>query len=361
MGYFKDINLIHFRNFDSLKLDFSKNCNILFGKNGSGKTNILEAISLFSKGRGFKKDKILNIIKSNHKSFNIQSDFQNSNIIYKLNSQSYEINHRILKTLTINGDKDPNTLDEFYKLAPLLVFVPETERLFLASPLNRRNFIDRLIFTQNYTYNKLVNEYNKNILERSKLLNSEKFDKEWLDVMEKNIASFGLQIYQLRKKQINIIIKHLNYFLNEFKVLYQTNVITSDKFYNNNLNEEYYLHKLKNNREIDALIGGSKIGPHKTDYIFTLENDFLVSQLSTGQQKTFILLIFLAQCKHLKDLNNKEPILLLDEVCSHLDDVNRGILLTLVESFDLQIFMTGTTRNLFSFLSTNSNFCNITT
>ena len=70
--------------------------------------------------------------------------------------------------------------------------------------------------------------------------------------------------------------------------------------------------------------------------------------------------MFLSQCKFLVSEFNIRPILLLDEICSHLDDLNRKILLTLVESFDLQVFMTGTTQNLFSFLSTNTNFCNIT-
>ena len=63
MGYFKNINLINFRNFDNFSSEFSENCNVLFGKNGSGKTNLLEAISLLSKGRGLRKDKILNIVK----------------------------------------------------------------------------------------------------------------------------------------------------------------------------------------------------------------------------------------------------------------------------------------------------------
>ncbi|MDC6448457.1 AAA family ATPase, partial [Alphaproteobacteria bacterium] len=60
MGYFKNISLINFRNFNSLNLDFTKNCNVFYGKNGSGKTNILEALSLLTKGRGFKKDKLSN-------------------------------------------------------------------------------------------------------------------------------------------------------------------------------------------------------------------------------------------------------------------------------------------------------------
>ena len=116
---------------------------------------------------------------------------------------------------------------------------------------------------------------------------------------------------------------------------------------------------LKINRKIDTLIGGSKIGPHKSDYVFYVNNDFFVSQLSTGQQKTLILLIFLSQSKYLIKTIDKKPILLLDEICSHLDEINRNILLTLVESFNLQVFMTGTSKNLFSFLSTNTNFCNI--
>ena len=100
--------------------------------------------------------------------------------------------------------------------------------------------------------------------------------------------------------------------------------------------------KLKINRKIDKIIGGSKIGPHKSDYLFYINNNYLASQLSTGQQKTLILLTFLSQCKYLIDIFNQKPILLLDEICSHLDEVNREILLNLVESFDLQIFMTGT-------------------
>ena len=93
--------------------------------------------------------------------------------------------------------------------------------------------------------------------------------------------------------------------------------------------------------------------------MFCVNNNSFVSQLSTGQQKTIILLMYLSQCKYLSEVRFKQPILLLDEVCSHLDDLNRKVLLTLIETFKLQIFMTGTSENLFSFLSTNANFYNI--
>ena len=133
-----------------------------------------------------------------------------------------------------------------------------------------------------------------------------------------------------------------------------------DKFYISNLKNEDYEVALKNNRKIDAIVGGCAIGPHKSDYVFFVNENSLVSQLSTGQQKTIILLMYLSQCKYLSEVKFKKPILLLDEICSHLDDLNRNVLLTLIEKFELQVFMTGTSENLFSFLSTNAHFCNIT-
>ncbi|MDC0060698.1 hypothetical protein OAJ19_03155, partial [Pelagibacteraceae bacterium] len=152
---------------------------------------------------------------------------------------------------------------------------------------------------------------------------------------------------------------NLNIYLKDFDLPFKIQAKLIDKFYTRNFKNEHYEDILKNNRKIDALVGGCTIGPHKSDFMFCVNDNSFVSQLSTGQQKTIILLMYLSQCKYLSEVKFKQPILLLDEVCSHLDDVNRKVLLTLIETFKLQIFMTGTSENLFSFLSTNSHFCNI--
>ena len=172
--------------------------------------------------------------------------------------------------------------------------------------------------------------------------------------------SDALQIYSLRESQLNVLINNLNIYLRSFDLPFKIDTTLIDKFYTSNLKNEDYEEALKNNRKIDALVGGCAIGPHKSDYMFCVNDNSFVSQLSTGQQKTIILLMYLSQCKYLSEVKFKNPILLLDEVCSHLDDINRNVLLTLIETFKLQIFMTGTSENLFSFLSTNANFCNIT-
>ena len=94
-----------------------------------------------------------------------------------------------------------------------------------------------------------------------------------------------------------------------------------------------YLLKLKNTRDYDAIIGGSKIGPHKSDITaFHFGENLNLFLCSTGQQKTVILLIIIAQSKYLINNLNRQPIILLDEVCSHLDQNNREVLLELIDT-----------------------------
>ncbi len=331
----------------------------MFGKNGSGKTNILEAISLFSKGRGLRKDKLSNIVKKNCEKFIIKSNFYNKEIDYSLVADTLKKNNRIKKILSVNNDKSKESIDKIYELTPFLYFLPETERLFLSSPASRRNFLDQLIFTYMNKYNRIINEYSKYLIERSKILCKNNYDESWLETLERNISNNALKIYSLREKQTNLLVDNLNDNLNNFDLPIKIKIKLNDKFYKNSISQEFYEKELKNNRKFDSIIGGCNIGPHKSDYIFFVNNDFPVSQLSTGQQKTIILLIYLAQCKYLIHSMNKEPIILLDEVCSHLDEINRKILMDLVETFNLQFFLTGTSKDLFSFLSTNTNFCNI--
>ena len=132
-----------------------------------------------------------------------------------------------------------------------------------------------------------------------------------------------------------------------------------DKFYTSNLKIEIYEETLKNNRKIDISSSGCAIGPHKSDYMFYVNDNSFVSQLSTGQQKTIILLIDISMCPFSEvKFKTAHIIVMLDEVCSHLLFKQKSVI-DLIETFKLQIFMTGTSGNLFS-LSTNANFCNIT-
>ena len=359
MVYFTKIHLSNFRNFLSYELNLNKNCNIFYGKNGSGKTNILESLSLFGRGRGFRNDKIKNLINISSEKFSITSDLNINNNTYNLILSSEIINNKHKKKILINDDDTVETKKYLETHLSFIYFLPEMERMFVSSPSNRRNFIDKLIFSTEKKYNQIINSYKKNILERYKILNSSMVDDEWLNKIEYNIANISLQIYKFRNNQINILTNYLNKIEKIIGKSFNITINLDDSFFSNNLNIDLYMSNLKETRKYDKTYGGSKIGPHKSDFIFYTKDNFLVSQLSTGQQKTIVLLLIFAQIQYLINEENQKPIVLFDEICSHLDELNRSILQRITLENDIQFFMTGTSKTLFSFLSTNTNFYNI--
>tara|TARA_Y100001970_G_scaffold273364_1_gene371438 strand:+ start:113 stop:1150 length:1038 start_codon:yes stop_codon:yes gene_type:complete len=340
---------------------------VLYGNNGTGKTNILESISLFDRGKGFRKDNLNNLInfKSNIKNFKVESIFQkkNNEVHLKIFNQINKKNS--IKKILVNESSSKESINYLDDLFSLIYFLPEMERLFIKSPSIRRNFIDNLISSIDKNYNSILINYKKSIFERNKILKNTSYDPDWITNIEKNIVNSGIQIYEKRLNQISLINSNLMKLENLEKSFYKINFSLYDEFLlnkdiNPNLLYDEYLNKLKHNRNIDTIIGGSKIGPHKSDIVgYKIEDNFNINQLSTGQQKTVVLLIIIAQSKFIINDLNKNPIIIFDEVCSHLDTNNRTLLLDLIELLKVQIFMSGTEKKFFSFLSTNTNYCNI--
>ena len=360
MAKINNIEFNNFRNFKFFKSSFDNKLNILFGDNGCGKTNILEGISLIAKGRGIRNSNITNLIKKKENNFFIINnlDIKKSNFDIKIYTE--QKNDKFKKIVKINNDQSKDSLDFLNKSISYLIFLPEMERLFQASPTYRRNFIDRLIFTCRKDYNRLINKYKKSLLERGKILQSNNFDNEWLNQIEKEICLLGIEIYKLRNSQLKIINTELNTLQIEYDFQFNVKLEIKDNFFNEEIDYEKYLLNLQNSRLFDKRFGGTKIGPHRSDITSVINSDFEASILSTGQQKTLVLMILLAQCNNLVNDKNINPIFLFDEIASHLDKYNRKLLLEMINRFETQFFLTGTDKNLFSFVSTNAKFYNIT-
>ncbi len=339
---------------------FQDKCNILFGNNGAGKTNILEGISLLSKGRGIRNSSYSNLVKNDQVNFNIKSSININNVEYDIDIFTETRENKLRKNIKINNDSSKEALHLLNSSLSFLIFIPEMERLFLSSPNSRRNFIDRLIYSKNNSYNTLINKYQKYLTERSKILQHDTYDNDWINEIENEISTLGIKIYEQRKEQLNILNKYIDALNidNEYPFSIRLNI--KDNFYDLNCDIFKYSSNLKESRELDKIFGGAKFGPHKSDIIASINNEFNASQLSTGQQKTVVLMILLAQCNYLINDQQKKPIILFDEICSHLDENNRKILLDMINQLDLQFFLTGTEKNLFSFISTNIKFYNIT-
>ncbi len=360
MAKVTNIEFYNFRNFRKFKSSFDNKLNILFGDNGCGKTNILEGISLIAKGRGIRNSNIANLIKNKENNFLIKNNLEINNNNYNIEIFTKKKNDKLKKIIKINDDQSKNSQDFLNKFISYLVFLPEMERLFQASPSYRRNFIDRLIFSSKNDYNKLINKYKKSLIERNKILQSFNVDDDWLNHIEKEICTLGLEIYELRSSQISLLNNELNNMKNDHKFQFNINLHIKDDFLKNKIDFEVYLSNLQASRIHDKKYGGTRIGPHRSEIISIINNEFEASLLSTGQQKTVVLMILLAQCINLVNYKKINPILLFDEIGSHLDSHNRQILLDMINRFEIQFFLTGTDKNLFSFVSTKAKFYNIT-
>mgnify|MGYP001250635620 CR=1 FL=1 len=359
MAKINNISFNNFRNFSNYTLSFNKKLNIFFGKNGSGKTNILEGISLIAKGRGIRNSNIQDLIKRKEYNFFIKNSLEIQNDKYDIKIFLENKNDRFKKIVKINDDLSRDSLNFLNQSISYLIFLPEMERLFQSSPSYRRNFLDRLIFSYRNDYNKLINKYKKYLIERIKILQNNKLDEEWLSHIEKEICLLGFDIYQSRYFHLNTINENINFLKKEHGFQFNVHLEMKDDFFYKNLILDDYLSKLKNSRFYDKQYGGTKIGPHRSDMVARINDEFDASLLSTGQQKTVVLMILLAQCNFLVKYKNINPILLFDEIASHLDSNNRQILLDMINKFDIQFFLTGTDKNLFSFVSTNAQFYNI--
>tara|TARA_Y100001970_G_C14190375_1_gene834992 strand:- start:521 stop:1609 length:1089 start_codon:yes stop_codon:yes gene_type:complete len=356
----KNIEFNNFRNFKNFSSTFDNKLNILFGDNGCGKTNILEGISLIAKGKGIRNTKIPNLIKKKEDNFLIKNNLEIQKNIYDIEIYTEQKTDKFKKIIKVNDSISKDSIDFLNQSISFLIFLPEMERLFQSSPSYRRNFIDRLIFSSRNNYNKLINKYKKLLLERIKILQANNIDYIWLNQIEEQICLLGLEIYNLRNLQLISLNNELNTLKYEHKFKFNVELKIKDDFFNIDIDFDKYLTTLQNFRVYDKQYGGTKIGPHRTDIISIIDSDVEASLLSTGQQKTVVLMVLLAQCNYLINLKNIEPILLFDEIGSHLDKHNREILLEMINRFEIQFFLTGTDKNLFSFVSTKAHFYNIT-
>ncbi|MBI28546.1 MAG: DNA replication and repair protein RecF [Alphaproteobacteria bacterium MarineAlpha5_Bin11] len=365
MNHLSSIQLNNFRNLAKQEIELCNSTNVFIGANGSGKTNLLESISLLEPGRGFKK-----------KSLETLSEFKNNNpwIVYTKYNQNNNVtgisitfdktsNGLIKKRILIDGNTTKETLEKNYGLK-VVWFLPEMERLFIGSPSIRRNFVDRISYSFDSSVLKNISLYKKLIRERSLILKQNNFDNAWIDTIEDKIANLGYQIIISRKKTITILNQIFNEILNKKQninicklSIYGTIEEKINEIIDDNKSIAIFKDELIKYREEDRIKGLCSIGPHRSDLeVIYLKNQVDASLCSTGQQKEIILSILLCQCYCLVKKFNISPIVLLDEVCSHLDDNTRSILLSLTGWLNIQVLMTGTDKNLFSFLSTKSKF-----
>lgn len=367
----KELGLSYFRSYEALTLSCAAKFIVLNGQNGAGKTNILEAISLFGGGRGLRGAQLKNLGHVNHsdKNWGVRIHLQNGPLetmlvttVKKEPFDNPDTPYKEKKILRIDGDlqRSQSILNDYLSV---LWLTPQMERLFLDGSSERRRFFDRFVFTFDSAHAGRIARYENAMRERSRLLKDGRGDDHWLGALEKNMAETAIAITAARQelcKKINLVLTRHQAFKRDFPrlkialsdelahMLAQTNALKT---------EQYFLKNLRENRAFDAQYGGSKQGPHKCDFDVThLDKNMPAPSCSTGEQKTMLISLILAQSSLIEEQRGLAPILLLDDIVSHLDDKRRASLFHYLDALSSQCWFTSTSADDFRALSKKALF-----
>ncbi len=364
----KQIKLSNFRNYQCNEFNFDRRIIAIFGSNGVGKTNLLEAITLISKGQGLKNAPFEEIInnKKSAESFTIYCKLQNHPEIENIGTtysalegkRTFQINHKLLNSNSKN------------KTFPSIIWLtPQMDNLFCSSKSLRRRFLDKIASDIDINHNTRLNLYNQSLRERINLLNRSEFEhKNWLDIVELKIAELATAIATSRNEAVNYLNKIILQNDNNFGKATLKIIGATEEWAQNHKAievEQLFIEKLFTNRKLDQKSNRTNFGVHRSDFSAVLiEKQIEAKFCSTGEQKSILINLTFARVKIFPLLNLPSAILLLDEIISHLDDKKKSLLLKEISILNCQSFISATSNNLLvdldNFKKDNTQFLEIT-
>ena len=352
--YLSHLTLSHFRSHRRTVLDIDATPVVIFGQNGVGKTNLLEAISLLAPGRGLRRAKTHDMAR------------QEQNIGWKLSAQlhskgqvceietAYDGNGNTRSVLIDDKAAAQSTLSQYLRLVWL---VPTMDRLWVEGAQGRRQFLDRLTLSFAPDHGRLSNSYDRAMRERNRLIKTGSTDPRWFDALEAQMATAGSAIEQNRLDAISRILEAQNQSQSSFPAADLELIGADDRpiFTDKNTLAD----AIGAERARDIAAGRSLIGPHRSDLRATYRAKSLpVQYCSTGEQKALLINLILSSARALSADFGAPPILLLDEIGAHLDANRRAALYDEISALGAQAWMTGTDAELFSQITTDAaQFC----
>ena len=362
------LRLNQFRNYSNISLDFDQKHVVLCGENGAGKTNLLEAVSFLSPGRGMRRATYSDVANAGGDgSWAVNAELvgpdDTSTIGTGLIAGPTGIeSHRRIR---INQTQVKSS-DELLELCRIVWLTPGMDGLFTGSTSDRRKFLDRMVLAIDPAHGRRVSNYEKAMRSRNRLLEDVSADSVWLDGIEGQLAEYGAAVATARTELVELLngmiergIKHQTPFPDALIEL--DGVLESEVGYGSALDlEDRYRDMLRAGRGLDRGAGRTLIGPHRTDLQVRHGPKNMAAKLcSTGEQKALLVGIVLAHAILIEQMCELSPVLLLDEVAAHLDEKRRAALFDLLESFGCQAWMTGTDFGMFSSLGDRAQFIQV--
>ena len=335
------IKLINFRNYNNLSVLFNPNINIMIGKNAQGKTNLLEAIYICSTGRSFRTSRDKEIIN-----FEKGEAYIGANLKVGQLEKLTEIKLHREKTKRIKVNKiELKSYKELNTGLKVVVFSPEDLKLIKDGPSLRRTYLDSSICQLKPLYYYNLNRYYKILIQRNNLLKSIRFKSSLPDLIE----VFDIQMARLGSLIILERERYINRLFLEAKINHSVitkNTETLDIKYLRSIEfgsslieiENQFLEDLKTSRKKDIETGTTNKGPHRDDFSVLINGKDAKTYASQGQQRSIVLTLKLSEVEIIKKESGYNPILLLDDVYSELDEERRSHLTKLFSK--MQTFIT---------------------
>ena len=338
--WLKHLTLEHFRNYEHLEVDFHPHLNVFLGQNAQGKTNILEAIYFLALTRSHRTRSDKDLIHFTDSQLIVKGDLQRLTTHLPL---EIILNNKG-RTTKINHLKQAKLSDYIGKMN-IVLFAPEDLQLIKGSPALRRKFMDMELGQIKPIYLSDPSSYNHVLKQRNFYLkNTEKIDETFLEVLDDQLVEFGSKVIHHRMEFLARLEefgqeKHFDISNHTEKLTIQ--YISSFKFTESVNLEESFKQALAKSRSRDIFKRNTSIGPHRDDMAFFI-NEMDANFGSQGQHRSVVLSIKLAEIDLMQAVTQENPILLLDDVMSELDN-NRQLKLLETISKNIQTFITTTT------------------
>jgi DNA replication and repair protein RecF len=333
--WLQSLQLINFKNYSEVRLDLSSKINVFVGKNGSGKTNLLDAIHYLSLTKSaFCSDQFT--IRKGEDFFTVKGAFQVENSIQDLFCSIQSGTKKVFR----EGVNEYQKLSDHIGKYPVVMIAPDDTDLVKEGSESRRKFFDSMISQLDRPYLEALIQYNYGLKQRNSLLkmfaDNNQFDEVALQTYDQILTGAGDVIFGKRKQFIG---EFIPVFQNFYSFLVADEIAEME--YKSELFKENFKQGLVSNRQRDLFLQRTNFGIHRDDYSFILGGGDLKRLGSQGQQKSFIIALKLAQAEILKRHKGFKPILLLDDIFDKLDDFRIAKLLELIHDEQLgQLFIT---------------------
>lgn len=352
MTLITSLRLTDFRNYAALDVSFGTKPIVLFGPNGSGKTNLLEALSFLSPGRGMRRAKMEDIARR------IDGQLAPAWGVNAIINEDTRISlgqvpeYPGRRVIRLNGTAI--TGQSLAEWLSLMWLTPAQDRLFTGPAGDRRKFLDRFVMVHLPEHGMNSARYEKARRERNRLLSDSVMDPSWHDALERDLALYGSKIVEARTQTFTRLEDEIQARDSAFPKAaialegrYENLILNGQTRQNveNNIRED-----LSQGRGLAQRAGRTLIGPHRSDLLVThVSKSMPAADCSTGEQKALLIGLILAQVRAQNEVSNNTPqkVLLLDEVAAHLDIERRAALIEELLTLDAQVFMTGTDASLF--------------